>query len=236
MEVTQEPEDKDEQKKDGEKNVPPVPPVNKGTEISVEIDDTKKPVPADEKINLLNEDEVDDEITQKTEGDLENDEEKKKGSLNDFRRKTETTTSIPNLSVEKGADPDKKKRQAEKWVKVIDMAAIWGLKLWSGQADNVGLVTPQGDKDALAEALVDVFQEYNIEVNPILTLLITAGAMYATPLANAKASKKILDSAKKSEAYKKRQEEIALARLNKKNDIDPDTGKHFKKRGGQKNA
>lgn len=196
-------------------------------EINVKVDLTKKPEEIKEPINLLNHDEFLRKQTSPTEADLKQD-KKQEEKVNEFKEKI-SSTSTPSSA--KTTSPDKRQKQAEKWVKAIDIAVLWGLKAWSGQADDVGLKTNESDKQTLADALADVMEEYDFNPAPLLTLGITAVAVYGTPFTNAQDSRKKIRAFRKSEEAKKKKEEELNVKV--KPEFDPATGQHKKRRGGQ---
>lgn len=209
---------------------PQAPPV---TEIRAKVDLTKKPTEMSEPINLLDDDEFFKRQMGATEGDLKADEEEKKKTeaLKDKLGSSSTPPSSSPSKSPKSSSPEKRLKQAEKWVKAIDIARMWGLKAWSGQADNTGLLVSDGDKETLAEALADVMEEYDFDPAPLLTLAITATAVFGTSFSNASESRKKIREFRKTEEYKKAEAE-RLAKKEKP-DLDPFTGKHNKRRGGQ---
>lgn len=207
---------------------PQAPPV---TEIRAKVDLTKKPTEMSEPINLLNDEDFFKAQMGATEGDLKGDEERKKTEALKEKLGSTTPPPSPPSTSPKSTSPEKRLKQAEKWVKAIDIARMWGLKAWSGQADNTGLLVSDGDKETLAEALADVMEEYDFDPAPLLTLAITATAVFGTSFSNASESRKKIREFRKTEEYKKAEAE----RLEKKAkpELDPFTGKHQKRRGGQ---
>lgn len=195
--------------------------------ISVKVDLTQKPQEIKEPVNLLNDNEFFDKVTEPTEGDIKND-AKQKEKIDGLKSKLTSTTDSSSTST---TTPDARKKQAEKWIKAIDIAMIWGLKTFSGQADNVGLVTAEPDKKTLAEALADVMEEYKFNPMPLVTLVVTAVAVYGTPVTNAFESRKKIKAFRKTEEYEKLQKEGFG--IKNKPPLDPATGEHKKRRGGQ---
>lgn len=196
--------------------------------INVKVDLSKKPEEIKEPINLLNDDEFFKKQTNPTEGDL-NQDKKQEEKVNEFKQTISDTPASSSSS--KTVTPEKRKAQAEKWVKAIDIAILWGLKAWSGQADDVGLKTGSEDKQTLADALADVMEEYNFNPAPLLTLAITAVAVYGTPVTNAIEKRKIIRALRKKEP--ERVKEAKDSSVKEKPEFDPATGKHIKRRGGQ---
>lgn len=111
------------------------------------------------------------------------------------------------------------------------MVNTWGLKKWSGQADDVGLKTAEPDKVALAEALADVMEEYNFNPAPLLTLAITTVGVFGNSWTNAYENRKKIRKFRKEEPDKA--QEADKASVKTKPELDPATGKHNKRRGGQ---
>lgn len=209
-------------------SIPSQPPI---TDIKVKVDLTKKPAELNEPVTLMNDDDFFDGKTDKTEGDIKQ-EQKQKEKADAFKN---TINNNPTPSSEKKiVSPDKRQAQAEKWTAAIDMVRIWGLKQWSGQADNVGLIVLEADKKQFAEALADVMEESNFDPAPLLTLAVTAVGVFGGSFTNAAESRKKIRAFRKTEAYKKAEEE-RLAKKEKP-DLDPITGTHRKKRGGQAKA
>lgn len=200
-------------------------------QITAKVDLTKKPESAKETINLLNDDQLDEGVTQNTEGDVKKKEaEKAKTNINDFRQQNSQSTG----GGEKPFNPTIAKQQAEAWVKIVDMAVKFGLKAYSGQADNTGLDVPQGDKDVLAEQLSIAMTEYKFVAPILLTILTTLAAMYATPVMNARESKKKIDEFRAMEKSKAKEKDFSNIKI--KPTLDPSTGLHKKKKGGQYKA
>lgn len=194
-------------------------PENNIKEINATIDLTKKPQSKQETIDLLNDDELDKEINKKTEGDIKS-ESTIKNEKQILANKNENVKII-----------DVAEQQAEAWVKVIDMAIRFCLKLWSGQADNTGLTVAEDDKRVFASQIAIALKEYKLVVPILLTIITTFGAMYATPFMNAKESKKKIDEFKRNsrnQLKKDIEKEIKV-----KPELDPSTGKHKKSKGGQ---
>lgn len=242
MEIEQEelPDNSGENKSDktgGEK-----PEGNKSdpTQITVEVNPKAKPAVLEEKVNLLTDDDVDEEMTKPTEEDVQNKEKEKAGAgnkLDDFRQETMNfpppdPTPVPENKV---VDKDKLRRKAEKWAKALDKGATSAAKIWSGQADNAGLTVSTGDVNDVAEAIFDVFEEYNIDkyLSPILTLGATLYAVYSPVYSNAKASKKKIDAFKEAQRRKRKPEE-QMPKM--KPEFDPAKRKHIKTKGGQYKA
>lgn len=221
----------------GDKNEGAKPPISLPNpssspviEIKADVDLTKKPASVKETINLLDDDALDNDVTKNTEGDnkKKEEEEKKKSSIDDFRKQASQTSQT--AGTEKPFNPTLAQQQAAAWVKIIDMGARFGLKAWSGQADNTGLEVSQADKDVLAEQLTIAMQEYKFVMPILLTVLSTLGAMYATPIMNARESKKKIDE------FRAKQKEAETKSVKLKPEFDPETGKHKKKKGGQYKA
>lgn len=197
------------------------------TEIKADVDLTKKPASVKETINLLDDDALDKDVTKNTEGDnkKKEEEEKKKNNINDFRQQT---AQAPGT--EKPFNPIRAQQQAKVWAKIIDIGIRFGLKTWSGQADNTGLDVPQSDKDVLEQQIALCLVEYKVVTSPIFDALVTLGAVYSTPFANAKESKKKIDE------WRAKQRADELKNIKLKPELDPATGKHKKKKGGQYKA
>ena len=218
------------------------PPISSPREIEVEVNPNAKPAVLKEKVNLLTDDDVDTQMTQPTEEDIKQKQKEKISQGNDidgFRQEkidfppnpTSTSPAVENRVVDK----DKLKRKAEKWAKALDKGAVSLAKIWSGQADNTGFVVQTKDVDDVAEAIFDVFEEYNVDkyLSPIVTLGATLYAVYAPVYSNAKASKKKIDAFKEAQRRKnKPAEEIPKM----KPDFDPAKRKHIKNKGGQAKA
>lgn len=192
------------------------------TEITADVDLTKKPASVKETINLLNDDELDKDVTKNTEGDIKKqaEAEKNKTNINDFRQQ-----ATQNPTSDKIFNPTLAEQQSEAWVKIVDMGMRFVLKLWSGQADNTGLEVSEPDKKVLAGQLAIALNEYKVVVPIILTVATTFGAMYATPIMNARDSKKKIDEFR----AKQKAEEAKNVRV--KPDLDAATGKHKKGKG-----
>lgn len=213
--------------KTGEVNNPPKTTPNEPVkEIIANVDLTKKPESVKEKINLLNDDELDAGVTASTEGDKKKQEteQKSKPNVDDFRKQT---TQIPATGSDgKIFNPTLAEQQAQAWVKIIDMGMRFGLKAWSGQADNVGLEVSEPDKEVLAQQIAIALGEYKVVVPILLTVLTTFGAMYATPIMNARDSKKKIDEFR---AQQKAQESLTIPKT--KPEFNPATGQHKKGKG-----
>lgn len=252
MEVIQEPENEGGDKKGGDVNLSSNPnntssgnqhtnikpasiPREPVKEIKVKVDLNQKPAELNEPVTLQSDDDFFGDKTAKTEGDIK-EEEKQKEKADAFKNNTQTNSSIPSASSSsaKKTTPEKRKAQAEKWVAAIDMLRIWGLKQWSGQQDNVGLIVSDPDKEALADALADVMEEYDFNPAPLLTLGITSVGVFGGSFIQASNSRRVIKELRKTEAYKKaKAEELAKK---EKPPLDPMTGNHRKKRGGQEKS
>lgn len=197
------------------------------SEITAKVDLNRKPESARETINLLDDAELDRDVTGKTEGDIKKEQEgeKKKPNLNAFRDQTGNIPSQPSANGEV-FNPTLAQQQSEAWVKIIDMVARFALKAWSGQADNVGLEVSEKDKETLAQQIAIALSEYKVVVPILLTIATTVGAMYATPILNARESKKKID-----EFRAQQKAEEAKRNPKVKPEFDPDTGKHKKGKG-----
>lgn len=246
MEVTQEPID-------GEKSKPkPVviqgekPSSNNGatppsaskepivTEVKAKVDTSRKPAEANEPVTLMDDDDFFKQQTQPTDGDVKQKEEDKRKAEALKDKMNSSSTSPSSTSSTKTIHPDKRKAQADKWVKALDLLNTWGCKKWSGQADDVGIKTNEGDKEALALALADVMEEYNFNPAPLLTLAITGVAVFGNSWSNAYESKRKIREFRKDNPEKVK--EAGKASIKVKPDLDPATGKHQKRRGGQLKA
>lgn len=203
------------------------PSNKKVEEIIASVDMTKKPQSRQETIMILDDDEMDASVNQKTEGDIKKDNEKKAaGNVNDFRSQLAGAPPVDNKF-----NPDLSKQQAEAWVKIIDMGIRFVLKAWSGQADNTGLEPNEKDKDVLAQQIAIALNEYKFVVPILVTVFTTAAAMYATPIMNARDSKKKIDEFRAEQKAKQAKE--AVKDIKMKPEFNPATGKHIKKKGGQ---
>jgi hypothetical protein len=241
MEVTQEPIDDKNNKKKDEPVVNSTEPVSSSkqeppvTEIKAKVDLKRPPAEANEPVTLMDDDDFFKQQTNPTDGDLkQKEEDKKKADALKEKLSSSGSSSSSSSSSSTPKPPltaDKRKKQSEKWVKALDLLNTWGLKKWSGQADDVGLKTTDTDKEALAEALADVMEEYNFNPAPLLTLAITTVGVFGNSWTNAYESRQKIRKFRKEQPEKV--EEAEKASVKTKPDLDPATGKHNKRRGGQ---
>lgn len=200
-------------------------------EIQAKVDITKKPEERKEQINLLDDADFFAQQTNPTEGDAKQ-KALEKERVEKLKNSLGATPASSSSNSTKSSNPDKRLAQAEKWGKALDLVRIWGLKMWSGQADNEGLIVSTPDQKVLAEALADVMEEYNFDPAPLLTLAVTVTAVWGTSISNASDSRKKIREFRKTEEYQKAQAERMLKK--EKPDLDPLTGTHAKRRGGQR--
>lgn len=225
--------------KNAEVITPPAPSVKQEpvvTEIKAKVDLKRTPAEANEPVTLMSDEDFFKQQTNPTEGDLKQKEEDKRKSdaLKDKLSSSNTsssTSSEPSPSASKPTTPEKRLKQAEKWVKTIDLVRIWGLKTWSGQADDVGLTVHETDKQQLAEALADVMEEYNFNPAPLLTLGMMTVATFGGSFSNAYESRKKIRAFRKDNPEKV--EEASKEKIKIKPELNPATGEHRKRRGGQ---
>lgn len=221
----------EEKKVDG---APPLPPKQEPVvkEIKAQVDLSKKPAELKEPITLMDSDDFFKKQTNPTEGDLKSEEEKKK-KTEEAKEKLGSSSTPPSSSSSstKTISPEKRQKQAEKWVKAIDLARLWFLKEWSGQADDVGLTVHDSDKKELAEALADVMEEYDFNPAPLLTLATMTVATFGSSVSNAYESRKKIRAFRKENPDKVKEAKDASIKL--KPDLDPASGQHKKRRGGQ---
>jgi hypothetical protein len=206
-------------------------------EIKFEIDPKAEPAVIEEKSNLLDNDDVFEEMIKPTEEDAKNKEkekEKKGGDIGGFRDEVKNTSDTPTPpGAFSEAEKEKKKKKAETLANVIDKLTVGGLKIWSGQADNTGLIVSDKDKKDIADAWYEVFLEYNLDkyMSPFLALGMSYFAIYSPVVANAKESKKKIEAFKAANR-KKAKEDLPKMRP----EFDPSKRKFIKGKGRQHTA
>lgn len=207
--------------------------------LEFEVDTSKKPEVIKEPTKILQGEEVSAFISQPTEGDLKKQQEqqpKPQPTEEELKKLRDTNTTQPK--VEPPLDPTKRRKKAEKYAKLLDLAIVQGLKFWSGQADDTGLKTPDGDLTVMADAIEDIMIENNYTgTNSWFEGAGSLGAVYAGHFKQAQKSRKVIQDFKKTEAYKKAKEEEAKRQLElKERKLDAFKGTYQKKKGGQRKA
>lgn len=222
-------------------------------QLEFEVDTSKKPEVIKEPTKILQGEEVSAFISLPTEGDLKKKQQQEQANNNNNNNSSSSANTnddvskLRNTSASSTAteqvppvtiDPTKRRKKAEKYAKLLDLVIVQGLKFWSGQADDTGMKTPEGDLTVMADAIEDIMVENNYTgTNSWVEGATSLGAVYAGHFKQAQKSRKLLQEFKKTEAYKKAKEAEAQRQMElKEKKLDFFKGTYKKNKGGQRKA